>query len=126
MDPHHGQPTPAQPHMRKTTTRAAFGNDKWPNGSVSDLWMDIVIAALERLGGAASLAELYQEIESHPRARTRPNWKAKVRQKIQISNVFSRLGPGRWTFSRLLPDVEVAKLAALRRERYPERTRPTS
>ncbi|HEY3434279.1 MAG TPA: hypothetical protein VGK41_01365 [Solirubrobacterales bacterium] len=57
------------------------------------VWAAVTRAALEQLGGEASLPDLYREIEG---ARPTHNrfWREKVRQQVQLIGV--RRGPGRW------------------------------
>ncbi|GHE79125.1 hypothetical protein GCM10019059_42150 [Camelimonas fluminis] len=45
-------------------------------------WREIVADCIATLGGAATLTELYSSLETHPRTRANPNWRAKVRQTI--------------------------------------------
>lgn len=56
-------------------------------------WAAVTRAALEALGGRASLQRLYSEIEGH-RPTTNPWWQAKVRQQLQRLAV--RVGAGEW------------------------------
>ena len=60
------------------------------------VWAAVTRAALEQLGGEASLPELYREIEG---ARPTHNrfWRAKVRQQLQVIGV--RRGPARWALA---------------------------
>lgn len=53
-------------------------------------------AALEALGGRATLTLLYAEIEGH-RPTTNPRWKPKVRSKVQRLAV--RVGAGEWALT---------------------------
>lgn len=65
------------------------------------VWSAVTRAALEALGGCASLRELYREIEGH-RPTTNTFWQAKVRQTLQ--RIAVRVGAGRWA----LPDMQGA------------------
>lgn len=56
-------------------------------------WRAVTAAAMEGLGGVATLPELYAEIEGH-RPTSNRWWRAKVRQCLQGMAV--RIGPGRW------------------------------
>ena len=56
-------------------------------------WAAVTRAALEALGGRATLDRLYQEIEGHP-PTSNPWWQAKVRQQLQRLAV--RVGAGEW------------------------------
>lgn len=57
------------------------------------VWAAVTVAALEALGGEASLADLYREIDG---AQPTPNpfWREKVRQQVQ--RVATRTGAGVW------------------------------
>lgn len=57
------------------------------------VWAAVVQAALEQLGGHASLPDLYREIEGH-RPTTNAYWKEKVRQTLQ--RIAIRTGAGTW------------------------------
>jgi len=69
------------------------------------VWAAVTRAALERLGGAASLEQLYREIES---ARPTPQrfWHAKIRQQVQ--RLCRRVGPGYWELLDAKPFALVA------------------
>lgn len=56
-------------------------------------WAAVTRAALEAVGGRATLTRLYAEIEGH-RPTTNPWWKPKVRQQVQRLAV--RVGAGEW------------------------------
>lgn len=57
------------------------------------VWAAVVRAAMEVLGGEATLDELYHEIRGE-RPTTNQFWQAKVRQTVQ--RIGYRVGPGRW------------------------------
>lgn len=60
-------------------------------------WRVVVREALERLGGEASLQALYFEIDREYHASSRwHHWKAKVRQVVQLTSGFERVGRGIW------------------------------
>lgn len=60
-------------------------------------WRDIVQACLEKLGGKATLNELYQEIEGVERTKDNAFWKDKVRQVLnQHKRDFSPVDRGIW------------------------------
>lgn len=56
-------------------------------------WAAVTRAALEALGGAASLPDIYREIEGN-RPTSNRYWKEKVRQQLQ--RIAYRTGPARW------------------------------
>jgi site-specific DNA-methyltransferase (adenine-specific) len=60
----------------------------------ASVWTAVVRAALESLGGRASLADLYREIDGH-RPTQNPFWQAKVRQVVQ--KIAVRVGVGEWS-----------------------------
>lgn len=60
------------------------------------VWVAVVRAALEAVGGRADLQRLYREIEGH-RPTTNAFWQAKVRQTLQ--RIAVRVGPGEWALS---------------------------
>jgi len=47
-------------------------------------WRNIVASVLEEMGGKASLEELYGAINGHKRTDTNREWRAKIRQTLQI------------------------------------------
>lgn len=59
-------------------------------------WRAVVGWALTRLGGKASLGEIYEAVAegAHDRIRSRPNWEAKVRQTL--GRHFSNVERGIW------------------------------
>lgn len=63
------------------------------------VWAAVTRAALEELGGRASLQELYREIEGHRPTRN-TFWQAKVRQVVQ--QIAERVDAGVWA----LPDFQ--------------------
>lgn len=68
------------------------------------VWAAVVRAALESLGGTASLVQLYREIEGL-RPTTNKFWQAKVRQQVQ--RIAVRVDAGVWR----LPPVAQAQAA---------------
>ena len=46
-------------------------------------WREIVADTLKALGGSARLAEIYDRLENHPKARANQHWRAKIRQTLQ-------------------------------------------
>lgn len=53
-------------------------------------WKDVVYSILENNGGKMSLDELYSACGNHKKAEKNPNWKAKIRQTLQIYPSFFR------------------------------------
>jgi hypothetical protein len=62
------------------------------------VWAAVVRAAMESLGGSASLDELYREIRGE-RPTTNQFWQAKVRQTVQ--RIGYRIGPAQWAVAPL-------------------------
>jgi len=62
-------------------------------------WKDIVLAAMEKLGGKASLQRLYQEVSSFKKCEGNKFWREKVRQVLQLYKDFKRLDTGVYSFS---------------------------
>ena len=63
--------------------------------SKSATWKDVVQAVLHSLGRNATLSEIYQAIEGHEKCRNNENWRAKVRQTLQMGN-FRHVDDGVW------------------------------
>ena len=68
----------------------------------TSVWAAVTRAAMEALGGRASLSQLYQEVEG---ARPTGNrfWQAKIRQQVQ--RMCHRVGPGEWALPQTLPQA---------------------
>lgn len=65
--------------------------------SLKVTWKDVVAAALAHLGKRATLQQIYSELEGHKKTVTNPNWKAKVRQTLQVhTKLFTSQGRGLW------------------------------
>ncbi|WP_197187571.1 hypothetical protein [Brevibacillus agri] len=62
-------------------------------------WRDLVQAALEAVGGTASLSQLYEVIEGTKKAQQNKHWKEKIRQTLQIYNDFESISRGCWSFA---------------------------
>lgn len=59
-------------------------------------WRDLVQAAMEQLGGKATLSELYEMIKDTWKAKANPHWQAKVRQTLQYGDEFIPVQRGVW------------------------------
>lgn len=57
-------------------------------------WFTVVLNAMERLGGKASLQQLYGEIEGHAKTKTNQYWKEKIRQVVQTYKDFQNVERG--------------------------------
>lgn len=59
-------------------------------------WKDLVASVLAKLGGKANLCDIYREVYGHKKTLTNKNWQAKIRQTLQIYNIFSSFNKGIW------------------------------
>jgi len=63
-------------------------------------WRNIVSSVLEEMGGKASLDELYEAIDGHKRTEANREWRAKIRQTLQIHpNDFRKMDRGVWALA---------------------------
>lgn len=62
--------------------------------SIKTSWRDIVLAAIQCLGGTASLNQLYDEIQEHERTKHNPSWKEKIRQVVRTYKDFICISRG--------------------------------
>lgn len=91
--------------------------------STTDRWRDIVLQALTALGGKATLKELYELLEHHPRTKHRDHWCAKVRQQLEASPTFVRVGPGVWSLAEQYGKRAIGQFERARRKQYPRRAK---
>lgn len=73
------------------------------------VWVAVVRAAMEQLGGTCELSAIYKEIEG-VRPTTNQFWQPKVRQTVQ--RIASRVGPGRWSLKSPAPVANPGAQAA--------------
>lgn len=65
--------------------------------SLNVTWKDLVASVMESLGGKSNLESLYRKLEGYKKTTNNPNWKAKVRQTLQINNnLFLNIDRGVW------------------------------
>lgn len=57
-------------------------------------WLSVVANAMEKLGGKATLEQLYSELSSHKKTKTNNHWKEKIRQICGTHKEFNRVGRG--------------------------------
>lgn len=76
---------------------ANIANRQWK--AAQGTWRAAVRQALTRLGGEATLKDIYAQLSDHPRAQTNPNWQAKIRQVLQLNDEFGRVGRGNWALN---------------------------
>ena len=62
-------------------------------------WRDVVLSALMKLGGKASLEMLYEEIQGHKKTKTNDHWKDKVRQVVQSYKDFVNIARGEYSIA---------------------------
>jgi hypothetical protein len=60
-------------------------------------WRSLVVGAV-RGKDAFTLNDLYATFDGHARTGSNPNWRAKLRQVVQDTSAFERLGKGRYAF----------------------------
>jgi hypothetical protein len=73
--------------------RAALGAGSGP------VWVRVVEAAIERLGGEANLADIYAELENARPTRTK-FWREQIRKVVRVSAQFRCVGSGRYALRR--------------------------
>ena len=68
---------------------------------ITGTWKSIVGLVLQRLGGKANLAEIYQEVSraAPEKLKTNPNWEAKVRQTLNSNMLFASSERGVWALA---------------------------
>ena len=93
----------------------------WRDAKSTDTWRSIVVDAFWHVGGTVRLDRLYSLIEPHPKTAARAHWRAKVRQVLQTSSRFVRVGTGTWSLASKHTDEEVKEFEACRRKRYPRK-----
>ena len=69
-------------------------------GGEGSTWKAVVRAAMEQLGGEATLQEIYREVEG-ARPTTNRFWQPKVRQVVQL--IATRRGPATWALPKSMP-----------------------
>lgn len=65
--------------------------------SVNITWKDLIASTLEELGGKAKLKDIYDFLEGYKKTNNNINWKAKIRQTLQINKlIFNSVDRGIW------------------------------
>lgn len=65
--------------------------------SMNVTWKDLIASTLEKLGGKSDLNNIYLLLDGHKKTESNINWKAKVRQTLQINpKIFNNIDRGRW------------------------------
>lgn len=65
--------------------------------SINITWKDLVASTLEALGGKSNLSAIYRKLEGYKKTENNSNWKAKVRQTLQIHpKIFNNIDRGEW------------------------------
>ena len=68
--------------------------------SLNITWKDLVASVMESLGGKSNLENIYKKLEGYKKTSTNQNWKAKVRQTLQINpNLFKNIERGIWAIA---------------------------
>lgn len=62
-------------------------------------WRDLVYAALDQMGGQASLSALYEALSGTKKAEKNPHWREKIRQTLQLGKEFAPCERGVWKIS---------------------------
>ena len=83
------------PYMADFVLPKLYRNDLRDNVNTVT-WKQVVFAALKKLGGKGSLEDIYAEVEGHKKTETNKDWKAKIRQVMQLSELFSSPKRGVW------------------------------
>lgn len=76
----------------KQTTTKTFDLRQFNNIT----WRDLIQGAVEWLGGKASLEQIYKLIDGSKKTIKNNNWKAKIRQTLQIHDNFTPVNRGVW------------------------------
>lgn len=63
-------------------------------------WRDVVAAILEEAGRPMTLDQIYSQVDGHKKTEQNRDWKAKVRQTLQLWPGFQHNGPGVWSLSK--------------------------
>lgn len=65
--------------------------------SINITWKDLVANTLEALGGRSDLNNLYKKLEGYKKTESNNNWKAKIRQTLQLNEkLFINIDRGIW------------------------------
>lgn len=65
--------------------------------SVNITWKDLVASVMESLGGKSTLDNIYKSLEGYKKTINNSNWRAKVRQTLQINpGLFKNIERGLW------------------------------
>lgn len=59
-------------------------------------WASVIKSALGKLGGKATLTDIYREVDGHKKAEKNPHWREKVRQTLQLGKIFRPSERGVW------------------------------
>jgi len=80
-------------HIPITAVKKAFRDLR---DSKLPTWRDLIQAAVEDLGGVATLNQLYSVLENSAKAKQNAHWQAKIRQTLQIYGEFRSIQRGVW------------------------------
>lgn len=91
----------------------------WKDTTLNWTWKAIILHALTLFGGEATLKQLYELIEAHPRTKDRQFWRDRMRQVLQAEDEFVRVSEGVWALSSKYDEGQIAEFQRLRREKWP-------
>lgn len=83
------------PYMADFVLPQRYENDVRDNINTFT-WKQVVYAALKVIGGKGKLEDIYAQINGHKKTRTNADWKAKIRQVLQLSDLFVSPQRGVW------------------------------
>lgn len=63
-------------------------------------WRDVIASVMESYGTTMTLEQLYQKIDGHKKTKTNAYWKDKIRQTLQINDIFENIDRGKWRLVR--------------------------
>ena len=92
----------------------------WPESTHDWTWRQLIAHVLEHLGGTAKLSALYRAIETHPKARGKKHWQARIRGDIEGAPQFVRVENGVWAIASDYSEKEILKFQKLRTKQHPK------
>lgn len=69
--------------------------------SKSMTWRDTILAAIQKLGGKATLKQLYSEVEGNAKTKNNANWREKIRQVVRTNKEFINIDRGIYQLASL-------------------------
>ena len=74
---------------------------------------------LTELGGEVPLKAIYALVADHPKTKGKAFWQARLRNVLEKSPEFVRVGGGLWSLASFYTKEEVEEFNRLRREAHP-------